>query len=35
MMNVVNSQQNMGNIMNIIDDVMKMNQMLKMDDMMN
>lgn len=35
MMNVVNSQQNMGNIMNIVDDVMKMNQMLKMDDMMN
>lgn len=34
-MNVVNSQQNMGNIMNIVDDVMKMNQMLKMDDMMN
>lgn len=32
MMNVVNSQ---GNIMNIVDDVMKMNQMLKMDDMMN
>lgn len=35
MMNVVNSQQDMGNIMNIVDDVMKMNQMLKMDDMMN
>lgn len=35
MMNVVNSQQNMGNVMNIVDDVMKMNQMLKMDDMMN
>lgn len=35
MMNVVNSQQNMDNIMNIVDDVMKMNQMLKMDDMMN
>lgn len=35
MMNVVNSQQNMGNIMNIVDDVMKMNQMLKMDYMMN
>lgn len=35
MMNVVNSQQSMGNIMNIVDDVMKMNQMLKMDDMMN
>lgn len=35
MMNVVNSQQNMVNIMNIVDDVMKMNQMLKMDDMMN
>lgn len=35
MMNVVNSQQNMGNIMNIVDDVMKMNQMLKMDDMIN
>lgn len=35
MMNVVNSQQNMGNIMNIVDDVMKMNQILKMDDMMN
>lgn len=35
MMNVVNSQQNMGNIINIVDDVMKMNQMLKMDDMMN